>query len=227
MNCAIFGQDQTQRQRLRRIIREHGWHLVDAPVSELLKEDTPIDAAFLLTGASPNINMENVRSVRRALPSALLLVLGEASLQIRAAALAAGATDFIASDTSSRYVAARVTALVRLRKSVTPPQLTAGEIEIDLQHRRCVVGGHELPLSQKEFALLVLLVGSYRRTLPRSELIEGLWQTGAQVEDNTLDVHISRLRRKLRNRCRQDRIATTRGIGYRLAPDEGNSTDAA
>lgn len=221
MNCAIFGQDKTQHQRLRRIIREHGWYLVDAPVPEVPNEDMPIDAAFLLTGTSPNMDIGNVRSVRRALPSALILVLGEASLQVRAAALAAGATDFISSDASSRYVAARVAALVRLRKSVAPSRLTAGEIEIDLQHGRCVVSGRELPLSQKEFTLLVLLAGNYGRTLPRSALIEGLWQTGTQIEDNTLDVHISRLRRKLRDRCR-DQIATTRGVGYRLEPDNGN-----
>lgn len=224
MRCAIFGQDEPLRQRLRRIIREHGWHLVDAPVPEVLNEDAGIDVAFLLVENSPN--MDHVRSVRRALQSALILVLGEASLQVRAEALATGATDFIPSDASGRYIVARVVALARLRKSVALPRIWAGEIEIDLQHRRCAIGNRELTLSQKEFALLALLAGSYGRTLPRSELIEGLWQPGSQIEDNALDVQVSRLRRKLRSRCGAQ-IITTRGIGYRLAPDDRKSTGAS
>ncbi|MDR5726754.1 MAG: response regulator transcription factor [Terriglobia bacterium] len=224
MRCAIFGRDSAFDRRLRRVIREHGWYVADVSALTTVEEKFSIDVAFLL--AQSSVSPPHVQAMRCVLPAALILVIGEASLQLRADALAAGATDFIPSNASSRYFAARIMALVRLRKSIAKTRIIAGEIEIDLQHHRCVIGNRELQLSQKEFSLLTLLAASYGRTTPRSELIEGLWQAGAQVEDNTLDVHISRLRRKLGYQC-GERIATIRGIGYRLVPAEENSTGAA
>lgn len=223
MRCAIVGRESALDRRLRRIIREHGWYIVDALALNAVEEKFSVDVAFLL--AQSSVSPPQVQAMRCVFPAALILVIGEASLQLRADALAAGATDFISSNASSRYFAARVMAIARLRKSIAKTRIIAGKIEIDLQHHRCVIGNRELLLSQKEFSLLSLLAASYGRTTPRSELIEGLWQAGAQIEDNTLDVHISRLRRKLGYQC-GEQIATIRGIGYRLIPAEENSTGA-
>lgn len=224
MRCAIFGNDDDLRQRLRRIVREHGWYLADMPSVDIAKSHSDVDVVFVL--ARDGLDEAAIRATRRALPSAIILVLGESSLQAYSTALSAGATGFIQHDLSSRYVAARLTALIRLRKSVAPIHITAGEVKLDLQHRRCSVSGSEIPLSRMEFDLLALLAAGDGRTLPRSELIEELWKSGTQPEDNTLEVHVSRLRRKLRpvSSCR---IETVRGIGYRLDASKVRAADLA
>lgn len=72
-----------------------------------------------------------------------------------------------------------------------------------------------------EFQLLVTLVQNYGTTLSRSEIIEKLWSDNALAQDNTLENHISRLRRKLR-KTQDRRIVTVRGVGYKFETSEAS-----
>src|SRR5437763_1121681 len=71
-------------------------------------------------------------------------------------------------------------------------------------------------LTPTEFRLLAALAGRPRRPLARRELMRSAWPHGAIVHDNTLDVYIARLRRKLRTLPRAPEIMTVHGTGYRL-----------
>ncbi|PZF82241.1 hypothetical protein C1I92_17720 [Jiangella anatolica] len=85
---------------------------------------------------------------------------------------------------------------------------------LDHAARTAVVDGRPVSLTHREFELLAYLIENRRRSITRSELIEEVWPLGTTTGTRTVDVHIRRLRVKLRRHGR--RIHTLRGHGYRL-----------
>lgn len=86
--------------------------------------------------------------------------------------------------------------------------------QLDHAARTAVVDGRPVPLTFREFELLAYLVENRRRSITRTELIEQVWPLGTQAGTRTVDVHIRRLRVKVRPYG--SRIRTLRGHGYRL-----------
>lgn len=150
------------------------------------------------------------------------MVLGEFSVEERIRALDMGADEFLRRESSSALVLSRALALLRLRSERFQPSYQIADLTVDLLHRRVSRCGRELALSQREFQLLVLLAQHAGRTLSRSDLIEHLWGQALSAEDNALDVHVSRLRRKLDGPFAQKLIRTVRGVGYRLSAPEAS-----
>lgn len=217
MWCVLIGDDDAVLQRLARIFRECGWQS-RSMISLALADEGPLaeaDLVVICTAAVEDKLEGEITFARGAAPAAIVLALGDFSVDARMRALALGAADYLPLNLSSRVLIARVSALMRLRREPDDDVLTAGGLRVDMQHRRIRDGAGELALSQKEFELLALFVRHHGSTLTRSELMERLWSGGAQAEDNALEVHISRLRRKLRARL-HGRITTVRGVGYRL-----------
>ncbi|MFI6095463.1 response regulator transcription factor [Lentzea sp. NPDC051213] len=127
--------------------------------------------------------------------------------------LNAGADDYLVKPFSSEHLGARVQAV--LRRARDSKQLVIGGLEVDLDHRRATVDGQELSLTHKEFELLAYLAARQGEVVPRAEILANLWPSTR--EDQTLDVHLSWLRRKLGERAAQPRyLHTVRGVGVRL-----------
>jgi two-component system, OmpR family, phosphate regulon response regulator PhoB len=107
-------------------------------------------------------------------------------------------------------------ARVKAAQQRTPTgMLRTGPIEIDLQHETVSVNGAYVALTGKEFALLRRLLDARGRVLTRSMLRETVWEHtgGHSLDTRTVDVHVSRLRRKLGSAGRY--ILTVQGVGYR------------
>jgi DNA-binding response OmpR family regulator len=107
----------------------------------------------------------------------------------------------------------------RALQHTTDLRLQAGDIEIDRGVRQAWLGGDEIVLRVKEFDLLVALVANRGRAVTRDELMVDVWhEDGDDLSPSkTLDVHIAALRRKLGEPAgAPSRIATIRGVGYRL-----------
>ena len=217
MQCVLVGDDDAELQRLARIFRECGWQSRNMTSLVLANEESlsETDMVVIRTAPADDEFEGKIVFVREVAPTAIVLAMGVFSVDARMRALALGAADYLPLDVSSRLLVARVSALMRLRRHADSDVLTAGGLRIDMQHRRIRDGAGELTLSQKEFELLALFVRHHGSTLTRSELMERLWSGSAQAEDNALEVHISRLRRKLNTRFR-GHITTVRGVGYRL-----------
>jgi DNA-binding response OmpR family regulator len=127
--------------------------------------------------------------------------------------LNAGADDYLVKPFSSEHLGARVQAVLRRARDST--QLVIGGLEIDLDHRKATVDGQELSLTHKEFELLSFLAARSGEVVPRAEILANLWPSTR--DDQTLDVHLSWLRRKLGERAAQPRyLHTVRGVGVRL-----------
>ena len=217
MQCVLVGDDDAELQRLARIFRECGWQSRNMTSLVLANEESlsETDMVVIRTTPADDEFEGKIVFVREVAPTAIVLAMGVFSVDARMRALALGAADYLPLDVSSRLLVARVSALMRLRRQPDSDVLTAGGLRIDMQHRRIRDSAGELTLSQKEFELLALFVRHHGSTLTRSELMERLWSGSAQAEDNALEVHISRLRRKLNTRFR-GHITTVRGVGYRL-----------
>jgi DNA-binding response OmpR family regulator len=127
--------------------------------------------------------------------------------------LNAGADDYLVKPFSSEHLEARLQAV--LRRARDSKQLVVGGLEIDVNLRRATVDGQDLSLTHKEFELLSYLAARQGEVVPRAEILANLWPSTR--DDQTLDVHLSWLRRKLGERAAQPRyLHTVRGVGVRL-----------
>jgi DNA-binding response OmpR family regulator len=135
--------------------------------------------------------------------------------------LQAGADDYVAKPFSMAELVGRVRALLR-RRDLDLAAAAAGTvregagIRVDLARHEVTVDGEPVSLTPSEFQILVLLLGEPHRAFSRREIMEHVWNSPHVPDERTCDAHISNLRRKLGP---QERIATVRGVGYRLAAD--------
>ena len=141
----------------------------------------------------------------------------------RVKGLELGADDYVTKPFSPRELVLRITAV--LRRSQAPAvasggrTLRAGPIVVDLNALRVIVDDRELELTPTEYRLLVTLLERRGRVQSRQQLLEGAWGIHARIETRTVDMHVQRLRSKLREHG--DMIETVRGFGYRFRERDG------
>ena len=132
-----------------------------------------------------------------------------------------GADDYVTKPYRLRELTARIRAVLRRREShdnvsEVDEEIELGPIRMDIDARRCFVGGDEIKLRKKEFALLRLLLENPGRVLTREVLIDRVWGSDYVGDTKTLDVHIKRLRSLIEeNPKNPEHITTVRGVGYR------------
>jgi DNA-binding response OmpR family regulator len=166
--------------------------------------------------------LAELRRVRPTLPVIILTARGTEDDRVRG--LKMGADDYVVKPFSARELLARVEAV--LRRSVDRPRdvrgARLGHAVIDFERREVRWSDHDRSeLSATEVALLSFLVANLRRAVSRDELLTRLWGIGQGLETRTIDMHIARLRSKLRDPSGQDTpeaIATVRGQGYMAGP---------
>ena len=147
------------------------------------------------------------RAEGRNFPIIFLTALDEEIHVVRA--LDAGGSDYVAKPFRTMELLSRVRAQLRAHKGA---QAASGALSVDFERLTTSLGGESLFLTPTEYKLLGALMRSGGRVLTRAVLLEALWDEGGRfVDDNTLSVHISRLREKIG----AARIETVRGAGYR------------
>jgi two-component system, OmpR family, response regulator AdeR len=131
--------------------------------------------------------------------------------------LGMGASDYLVKPVSARKLMARVKVALRHARSGADPSelLRIGPLEVDGERVQARVHGTALHLTPTEFKLLQHLARTPRRVIGRSELYEAALPEGDALE-RAVDIHITNLRRKLRERGAADLIDTVRGVGYVL-----------
>jgi len=138
----------------------------------------------------------------------------------RVSGLDLGADDYITKPFSVRELAARVRAVLRRKQGGTepPPQVyQSGKLFADFDAVLVSVEGDPVRLTRREFELLKCLVENRNRVLSRDRLLERVWGYDHYVETRSVDVHVGRLRSKLRSVGRQ--IETVVGLGYRFVEE--------
>ena len=112
-----------------------------------------------------------------------------------------GADDYITKPFSIRELQARVKAILK-RIKATPKEVAAtslniGEIVIDFESKRLIIGNKKTELTRKEYEILSLLAKSPGRIFSREEILRRIWESDVIVTDRTVDVNMTRLRRKM------------------------------
>jgi len=135
---------------------------------------------------------------------------------------AEGADDYITKPFSLVEIGARVAAILKRKRIVTPTQqqsLTFGELLIDPVRREVLLGSQIVPLTALEFDLLYCLASKPGRVWRRAELLHEVWDYEYVGSDRVVDVHIGQIRRKIEPDGTQiSMIQTVRGVGYKFEP---------
>lgn len=149
-------------------------------------------------------------------PMILMLTAAGAATE-RVDGLTLGADDYLPKPFHFPELVLRIRALARRKPSARSHILERGDLRLDPLRRRATEAERPLDLSVKEFAVLEALLSEAPDALSAEALLQRVWDENANPFSNTVQVTISRLRRKLRN---SQRIETLPGIGYRIAPEE-------
>jgi two-component system OmpR family response regulator len=151
---------------------------------------------------------------RRAAGDATPVIILTARDQItdRIAGLNAGADDYLVKPFDLSELSARIAAVARRYSGNPNPLVTLGDLDIDLASRAVHRAGRPVDLTAKEWAIFEALIQRPGAILSKWQLEERLYDFGAEIESNTIEVHVSRLRKKLDRKV----IETVRGMGYRL-----------
>jgi two-component system response regulator MprA len=132
----------------------------------------------------------------------------------RIAGFGAGGDDYVMKPFEVKELVARLRAL--LRRSAPDPSLEARGLRLDPMSHAVQSGETRVTLTPTEFRLLAALAAQPGEALARRDLRAAAWPTGGVVHDNTLDAHLARLRRKLREVPDAPEIRTVHGVGYSL-----------
>ena len=151
----------------------------------------------------------------------IIMLTARSSAEDAVQGLDLGADDYMRKPFSLDELLARVRALLRRKKGEeTGRTIEDGDLKIDREEREAFLRGVPIDISPMEFEILELMAGRIGRTLSREEILKKIW--GISGEDTrTIDVHVSRLRKKLDDGKKpQLTIQTSRGRGYRLSWEE-------
>ena len=136
----------------------------------------------------------------------------------RVVGLDAGADDYISKPFGMMELLARVRALLRRTGAPTASDHTVGELYVCRDKHIVRVSGQDVPLTNKEFSLLCLLLEHSGAALTRDRIMDSVWGSGFDGENRTVDVHVRTLRAKLG--AAGAYIETVRGVGYRFSPEK-------
>lgn len=188
-----------------------------------LATDSQFDTVILdrmLPGMDGLAVLKALRAGGVATPVIVLSALGDTDARIDG--LNAGADDYLAKPFSFAELLARVQALQRRSGGSAQPQqsvLRCADLELDRLARQVRRGSRKITVQPREFRLLEYLLLHAGEVVTRTMLLEAVWDYHFDPGTNVIDVHISRLRRKIDDGEGQPLLHTVRGAGYRLAAD--------
>lgn len=180
-------------------------------------------ALVLLDLMLPGMTGEEVLGmIRRQGDVPVIVLTAKDALSEKLELLTNGADDYITKPFDIEEVVARVQIQLRhAGREQAPDRISCGEISLDKGTHQIWIGGKELEhLTRQEFAILELLLEHPGQVFSKEAIFTYAWQEEYMGETKTLDVHISNIRKKLKNLTEKEYIQTVWGIGYRLQPSK-------
>jgi two-component system OmpR family response regulator len=218
----VVEDDRTTADFILKGLAEHGHvgdHAANGRDGLFLATDGGYDA-IVLDRMLPGIDGMGVLQALRAAgidtPVIFLSALG--SVDDRVTGLTAGSDDYLVKPFAFAELLARLELLMRRRGSGTQVEtiLMTDDLRMDLLKREVRRGDRPIELQPREFLLLEYLMRHDGQVVTRTMLLEGVWDYHFDPGTNVIDVHISRLRRKVDGEGEAVLIHTVRGAGYRL-----------
>jgi DNA-binding response OmpR family regulator len=173
----------------------------------------PYDALILDIGLPGMSGLEVLKQLRASdslIP--VLLLTARDAVSDRIKGLDLGADDYLGKPFAMDELFARLRSCLRRTAGASGPQLSAGELQLDLVSRELQFRGESMTIPVKELAVLEALMRNHGRFVPRARLEASVYNWNNTIGSNTVEVYISHLRKRLGS----DAIETLRGVGYRL-----------
>ncbi len=221
----IVDDDHSICEILAYNLRSEGFEVCSAHSAEeaLITLSIPFDLILLdvMMGEMSGYKMAETLRARRDTTPIIFLTAKDTENDMLTG-FSVGGDDYIAKPFSIKEVVARVRAVLRRasggaeERPVSSHQIVCGELQINPETKEVFVAGEPIQLTKTETELLVLLVRSTDRVLSRSEIIDKVWSETPYITERTVDVHITRLRKKL-GVC-APMLTNRSGYGYRFNP---------
>lgn len=221
MRLLVVEDDAVLREQVGRALQRAG-HAVDGARDGIDGEHLgcvePYDAIVLDLGLPGRDGLAVLRAWRAAgIRTPVLLLTARGNWQDKVQGMDAGADDYLAKPFHLEELLARLRALLRRAAGHAQAELMLGGVRLDTRACSVSAAGRALALTPHEYRLLSFLMHHAGRVVARSELAEHVYALDAERDSNTIDVFIARLRRKLPAGF----IVTVRGLGYRVANEDG------
>ncbi|HZP20102.1 MAG TPA: response regulator transcription factor [Bauldia sp.] len=222
MRILVVEDDADLNRQLVSALKDAGYAVDSASDGEeghFLGDTEPYDAVVLDIGlpVKDGISvLEDWRRAGRRMPVLILTARDRWSDKVQG--IDAGADDYVAKPFHIEEVLARIRALVRRAAGHASNEIEVGSVRLDSKAGRVTVDGNPVKLTSHEYKVLEYLMHHRDRVVPRTELIEHLYDQDFDRDSNTIEVFVGRLRKKMP----PELIETVRGLGYRIV-DPGNA----
>jgi DNA-binding response OmpR family regulator len=216
----IIDDDLALNELLAEYVSRFGHRLASATTAgdgiRLLRRDRP-DLLILDVMLPDADGMEVCRQIRRESDIPIVMLTARGDVPDRVLGLEFGADDYVPKPFEPRELVARIETLMRRSRQPVASRLVSRDLTLDSETRRVELAGAEVDLTTLEFELLRVLMESRGRVLTRDAVLQSLRGIDADVYDRSVDMLVSRLRRKLDDDSRAPRwIKTIRGTGYQF-----------
>ena len=221
MRILIVEDEPTLGPQLKATLEGNGYAVdlaTDGEDGQFLGSTEDYDAAVLDLGL-PEIDgltvLDRWRKEKRNFP--VLVLTARDSWSDKVAGLDAGADDYLAKPFQTEELIARLRALIRRASGNASSELIAGKVRLDTRSGRVTLDGQPVKLTAQEYKLLSYLLHHKGKVVSRTELIEHIYDQDFDRDSNTIEVFVTRIRKKLG----ADIITTIRGLGYQLDDPQG------
>jgi two-component system OmpR family response regulator len=216
MRILVVEDNPDLRNQLGRLLGAAGYAVDLAGNGEdglFLGETEPYDAVVLDLGLPKMDGIQVLKAWRaRGKTMPVLILTARDRWSEKVDGFDAGADDYVGKPFNHDELLARLRALLRRAAGHATAAIECGDLRVDTRAARASVAGELIKLTSHEYKVLAYLMHHRGRVVPRSELIEHIYDQDFDRDSNTIEVFIGRLRKKIG----QDRIVTERGLGYRL-----------
>jgi DNA-binding response OmpR family regulator len=220
MKILVVEDEKTTAEHLKRLLHDSGY-AVDCvssgwEASEYL-DTYPCDLVIMDAVLHGNNGLSVCSLLRQqGLPTPIMLISNSSNVSDRIKGLDSGVNDFVVKPFDDGEFSARVRSLLRRNTGANTPKLIYGDLVLDRINKRVYFKSEDLNLTPKEFAVLEYLMTYPEKVISGQELEQHIWEIDASIGSNTLEAHITRLRRKIRNYTDHEIISTVKGAGYRF-----------
>ena len=200
-------------------------HASDGPKGLAALANGVFDAVLLDVMMPRMDGLEVCRRIRQVSHVPVIMLTAKGDEADRVVGLELGADDYVPKPFSPRELLARLRAVLRRSQpAALTKEIVVGRVVVDSGARQVRVGPDPVDLTGLEFDLLMALIRRPGRVVPRETLLAEAGRSDVTVNDRTVDVHVSHLRRKLGDDPRSPRIIkTVRGVGYVFADGRGQT----
>jgi len=214
----VIEDDRTVGQYVKRGLAEAGFQVdlvVDGAEGLRVASEGHYDVVVLDLRLPTLDGREVLRTMRdRGNTVPVLVLTAQDTVDFKVQALRMGADDYVTKPFALEELLARVEALGRRPKAITPPVLRVADLVLDTGSHEVRRGGALIELTPKEYAVLEYLMRHPGRVMPRTLITEYAWDYHFDPGTNIVDVVITRLRKKIDHGRAPKLIHTVRGVGY-------------